>query len=110
MCIYKETSFWLDDSTAVVGISGRTGAIRFDHRDLGRVLGAVQRVSVAKTLAVILRKDEQHERVDAAVGVAEADTDVVGVDKGNSRVVVGQVDHLNDVVGRPADQEQGDDH
>lgn len=70
----------------------------------------MQRVSVAKTLAVILGEDEQHERVDAAVGVAEADADVVGVHEGDSGVVVGQVDHLNDMVGRPADQEQGDDH
>lgn len=73
-------------------------------------MGAEQLVSVAKTLAVILSEDEQHEWVDAAVGIAEADADVIGVHKGNSGVVVGQVDHLNDVVGRPADQEQSDNH
>lgn len=70
----------------------------------------MQDVSAAKTLAVILGEDEQHERVDAAVEVAEADADVVGVDKSNRRGVVAQVDHLDDVVGRPADQEQGDHH
>ena len=42
--------------------------------------------------------------------VAEADADVVGVDEGDGRRVVAQVDHLDDVVGRPADQEQRDDH
>lgn len=56
-------------------------------------------ISAAKTLTVILGKDEQHERVDAAMGVAEADSDVVGVDKSNRWGVVAQVDHLNDVVG-----------
>lgn len=70
----------------------------------------MQHVSVAKALAVILGENEQHERVDAAVGVAEADADVVGVDKGNGGGVVGQVEHLNDMVGRPADQEQAYDH
>lgn len=44
------------------------------------------------------------------MGVAEADADVVGVHKGNSRGVITQVDHLNYVVGGPADQEQGDNH
>lgn len=67
-------------------------------------------VSRAKTLTVILGENEQHEGVDAAVGVAEADADVIGIDKGNSGGVVGQVEHLNDMVGRPADQEQADDH
>ena len=100
----------LDDSAAVVGIIGGTGTIRFDHGDLGWVLGAVQCVPGTKTLAVILGEDEQHERVDAAVGVAEADADVVGVDEGKGGGVVGQVDHLDDVVGRPAYQEEGDDH
>lgn len=89
---------------------GRAGAVSFDHCGLGRLLGALHHVSVAKTLAIILRKDEQHERVDAAVGVAEADADVVGVNEGDGGGVVGQVDHLDDVVGRPADQEQRDDH
>lgn len=74
------------------------------------MLGAVQRVSVAKALTVILGEDEQHERVDAAVGVAEADADVVGVDEGDGGGVVAQVDHLDDVVRRPADKKQGDDH
>lgn len=74
------------------------------------MLGAVQCVPGTKTLAVILGEDEQHERVDAAVGVAEADADVVGVDEGKGGGVVGQVDHLDDVVGRPAYQEEGDDH
>lgn len=74
------------------------------------MLGAVQCVPGAEALAVILGKNEQHERVDAAVGVAEADADVVGVDERNSRGVVAQVDHLDDMVRRPADQEQGDDH
>lgn len=74
------------------------------------MLGVVQRASAAKTLTVVLGKDEQHERVDAAVGVAEADADVVGVDEGNSWRIVAQVDHLNDVVGRPADQEHCNDH
>lgn len=55
-------------------------------------------VSAAKALAVVLGEDEQHERVDAAVGVAETDTDVVGVDEGNSRGCVSQVDHLDHVV------------
>lgn len=44
------------------------------------------------------------------MGVAEADADVVGVDEGDRWPVVAQVDHLDDVVGRPADQEQSDDH
>lgn len=70
----------------------------------------MQCVSATKALTVILGKDEQHERVDAAVRVAEADADVVSIDEGNSRGVVAQVDHLNDMVGRPADQEQGDHH
>lgn len=104
------TCVCLDNSTAVVGVIDCTGPISFDHSELGRVLGAVQHIPAAKTLAVVLCKDEQHERVDAAVGVAEADTDVVGVDKGNSWRVVAQVDHLNDMVGRPTDQEQRDDH
>lgn len=68
------------------------------------------RVLTTQTLSVVLSKDEQHERIDAAVGVAEADADVVGVDEGDRRPVVAQVDHLDDVVGRPADQEQSDDH
>lgn len=65
---------------------------------------------MAQALSVVLSEDEQHERVDAAVRVAEADADVVGVDEGDGGRVVGQVDHLDDVVGRPAHQEQGDDH
>lgn len=82
-----------------VGVIGAAGSVRFDHRDLGRVLGAVLHVPVAETLAVVLGEDEQHERVDAAVGVAEADADVVGVDEGDCGRVVGQVEHLDDVVG-----------
>lgn len=74
------------------------------------MLGAVQRVLSAQALTIILGKDEQHERIDAAVGVAEADADVVGIDKSNGWLIVAQVDHLDDVVGRPADEEQGDDH
>lgn len=93
-----------------VGVIGAAGSVRFDDRDLGRVLGAVLHVPVAETLAVVLGEDEQHERVDAAVGVAEADADVVGVDEGDGGRVVGQVEHLDDVVGRPAEQEQADDH
>lgn len=102
--------FCSDDCSATVGVVGRTGAVRFDHSDFGRVLGAVQDVPPTETLAVILGKDEQHERVDAAVGVTQADADVVGVDKGEGGRVVAQVDDLYHVVGRPADQEQGDDH
>lgn len=94
----------------VAGVIGRTGSVHFDHCHLGGVLRAVLCVSIAKVLAIILCKDEQHERVDAAVGVAEADADVVGVDEGEGGVVVGQVEHLYDVVRRPADQEQTDDH
>lgn len=101
----------LDHRDAGVGVVGRAGSLRLD---LGRVLRAVlragQRVLPAQALAVILSEEEQHERVDAAVGVAEADADVVGVDEGDGGLVVAQVDHLNDVVGRPADEEQGDDH
>lgn len=94
----------------VVGLVSRTGTVRFDHRDLGGLLGAAQHFFVAETFAVILGENEQHERVDAAVRVAEADADVVGVDEGDGGVVVADVQHLNDVVGRPADQEQADDH
>lgn len=54
---------------------------------------------MAKTLTVILGENEQHEGVYAAVGVAEADADVIGIDKGNSWGVVGQVEHLNDMIG-----------
>lgn len=108
ICVYIEKK--LDDRTAVVGVVCRAGAICFDHRRLGGVLGAVQRVLSAQTLTVILGEDEQHERIDAAVRVAEADADVVGIDKSDGWLVVAQVDHLDDVVGRPADQEQGDDH
>lgn len=63
------------------------------------MLGAVECAPAAEALAVILGKDEQHERVDAAVGVAEADADVVDVDESNGRRVIAQVDHLDDVVG-----------
>lgn len=70
----------------------------------------MQRVPPAQALAVVLGEEEQHERVDATVRVAEADADVVRVDEGDGGPVVAQVDHLDDVVGRPADQEQGDDH
>lgn len=70
----------------------------------------MQRVLSAQTLTVILGEDEQHERIDAAVRVAEADADVVGIDESDGWLVVAQVDHLDDVVGWPADQEQGDDH
>lgn len=94
----------------VVGVVGRTGSLHFDHRDLGGLLGAAQHFLVAEAFAVILGKNEQHEWVDAAVRVAEADADVVGVDEGHGRVVVANVEHLNNVVGRPADQEQADDH
>lgn len=44
------------------------------------------------------------------MGVAEADTDVVGIDEGNSRGFVSQVDHLDHVVGWPTDQEHTNDH
>lgn len=108
--VSKNTSYWLQGGTVIAGIVGCTESIRFDHHHLGWVLGALQHVSVAKTLAVILGKNEQHERVYAAVGVAETDADVVGVDKGNSGGVVGQIEHLNDMVRRPADQEQADNH
>lgn len=94
----------------VVGFIIRTGAVCFDHRDLGGLLGAAQHLLVAETLAVILGENEQHERVDAAVRVAQTDADVVGVDEGDGRIVVAYVQHLNDVVGRPADEEQADDH
>ena len=50
------------------------------------MLGAEQRVAPTKALPVVLREDEQHERVDAAVGVAQADADVVGVDEGGGGV------------------------
>lgn len=94
----------------VVGLVSHTGAVHFDHGDLRGLLGAAHHLLVAKAFAVILGENEQHERVDAAVRVAEADADVVGVDEGDGRVVVAYVEHLNDVVGRPADQEQADDH
>lgn len=93
-----------------VGVIGGAGAVRLDHGDLGRVLRAMPPVSVAQALAVILGEDEQHERVDAAVRVAQADADVVGVDEGDGGRVVGQVEHLDDVVGRPTDEEEADDH
>lgn len=99
-----------DGGTVVVGLVGHAGTVRFDHRDLGGLLGAAQHPLVAEAFAVILGENEQHERVDAAVRVAEADADVVGVDEGDARVVVAYVEHLDDVVGRPADQEQADDH
>lgn len=94
----------------VVGLVSRTGTVHFEHRDLGGLLGAAQHVLVAEAFAVILGENEQHERVDAAVRVAETDADVVGVDEGDGRVVVAYVEHLNDVVGRPADEKQADDH
>lgn len=102
--------FGSDGGTVVVGVVVCTGSVCFDHGDLGGLLGAAQHLPVAETLAVILGENEQHERVDAAVRVAETDADVVGVDKGDGRVVVAYVEHLDDVVGRPADQEQADDH
>lgn len=108
--LQSDTSLCLYDGEAVVGIVADTGTICFDHRELGRVLGAVQRVPAAKPVAVVLGEDEQHERVDAAVRVAQADADVVGVVEGDRGRAVAQVDHLNDVVRRPADQEQRDDH
>lgn len=94
----------------VVGLVSRTGSVQFEHRDLGGLLGAAQHFLVAEAFAVILGENEQHERVDAAVRVAETDADVVGVDEGDGRVVVAYVEHLNDVVGRPADEKQADDH
>lgn len=99
-----------DGGAVVVGLVGHTGTFHFDHRDLGGLLGAARHFLVAEALAIILGENEQHERVDAAVRVAEADADVVGVDEGDGGVVVADVEHLNDVVGRPADQEQADDH
>lgn len=115
MCVYtkkrkKKLSLWSDHGYAIVGVIRRAGAVRFDHRDLRCVLGAVQRVPATQTLAVVLGKDEQHEGVDAAVGITEANADVVRVDKGDGRGVVAQVDHLDDVVGGPADQKHCDDH
>lgn len=107
---YKQWSSRLDDRDAVVRVVCRAGAISFDDGGLWRVLGAVLHVSPAQALAVILGEDEQHERVDAAVRVAEADADVVRIDEGDGGRAVAQVDHLDDVVGRPADQEQGNDH
>lgn len=109
-CIYKKLSLCLDHSYAIVGVIRRAGAVRFDHSDLRCVLGAVQRISAAQAFAVVLGKDEQHERVDAAVGVAEANADVVRVHERDGRGVVAQVYHLDDMVGGPADQKHGDNH
>lgn len=99
-----------DGGAVEVGVVGGAGAVRLDHGDLGRVLRAVPRVPVAQALAVVLGEDEQHERVDAAVRVAQADADVVGVDEGDGGRIVGQIEHLDDVVRRPAEEEEADDH
>lgn len=74
------------------------------------MLGAVRGVSATEAVAIVLGEDEQHERVDAAVGVAQADADVVDIYEGDGGRVVAQVDHLNDMVGRPANQEQCNYH
>lgn len=64
----------------------------------------------AEPFPIVLREDEQHQRVDAAVHVAEADGDVVGVDEHGGGLDDAQVHHLDDVEGRPAQEEDPDDH
>lgn len=70
------------------------------HCVLGHV--AASFTMTAKTLTVVLSKDQEHEWVDAAVRVAQADADVVGVDKGCRRLLDAQVDHLDHMIRCPA--------
>ncbi|TNN44851.1 hypothetical protein EYF80_044940 [Liparis tanakae] len=58
-----------------------------------------------------LAQDDVDERVDAAVGVAQADGDVVGVQEGEAGPLHPEVGQLQDVVRGPAEEEgQADGH
>lgn len=58
--LQKVASLLLDDRDAAVGVVRRAGSLRFDYRDLRRVLRAVLHVLAAQTLPVVLSEDEQH--------------------------------------------------
>lgn len=102
---------WLDGGAAVVGVRADSGAAVGLHGGLGGGgVGAAEVAAAAEALAVVLGEDEQHERVDAAVRVAQADADVVGVDEDAGGMRDAQVDHLDDVIRGPAHQKQANDH
>lgn len=92
----------------MAGVRTNAGAPFGLHRGFGSVAAVLP--MVAQTLSVVLGKDEQHERVDAAVGVAQADTDVISVHEGGRGVLYAQINDLNHVIWRPAQQEECDDH
>lgn len=101
----------LHGCAVVVGVGGHVGAVCLDHSGLGGILWrAPQLLPVTETLAIVLSEDKQHQRVDAAVGVTQTDTDVVDIDKGVGWPVVAQVNHLDHVIRTPAHQEESNDH
>lgn len=56
-------------------------------------------------------QDDVEEGVNAAVGIAQANSDVVGVDEGPAGALHPQVDQLNGAIGGPAEEEsQADSH
>lgn len=58
-----------------------------------------------------LTEDNVQERVDAAVSVSHADSNVVGIRESQAWVLYSEVDKLEDVVRSPADEEsQADGH
>lgn len=56
-------------------------------------------------------QDDVEEWIDAAVGVAQTDGHIVGAEKGKAGLLYAQVGQLQDIVGRPAQEEgQADGH
>lgn len=98
----------LDDSHAVGNFRTHARAALCLYCGLGHAAACI--AVTAQTLTVVLCKDQQHERVDAAVWVAQADADVVGIDKGWCRLLDTQVDHLDHMVRCPAQQEECYNH
>lgn len=100
----------LDSSAPMTGVrTDARSAVGF-HGGLGHGDLRTQLFASAQAIAIVLGEDEQHEGVDAAVRVTQADADVVRVDECAGGLPDAEVDDLDDVVGRPADKEQGDNH
>lgn len=90
------------------GIGTQAGASLSLYRVLGHVASCF--ASTTQALAVVLCKDQQHERVDAAVRVAQANAYVVGVDKGRRGILDPQVDNLDHMIWCPAQQKKRYNH
>lgn len=77
------------------------------HRGLGHVACFAM---TTQTLTIVLRKDQQHEWIDAAVRVAQTDADVVSIDEGRCGLLDTKVDHLDHMIRCPAQQEECNNH